>query len=230
MNIAALFALIAAGVVGWWLFARQLTAKPWEKKQSESDNEYGASGLAFAPARVGLWLFLAVITSFFGLLISAYGMRIQFWDWRPLAQPTLLWINTGLLIASSSAYQWTRGASKRADENGVKTGLIAAGVLAFAFLTGQLLAWQQLNASGQFAASNAAIAFFYLFTGLHGLHLLGGLAVWGKTTVRIWLGEAELSELRLSIELCSIYWHFLLLVWLVLFGVLLSQCVTNVCA
>jgi cytochrome c oxidase subunit 3 len=53
--------------------------------------------------------------------------------------------------------------------------------------------------------------------------------VWGKTIIRIWRDATELGELRLSIELCSIYWHFLLLVWLVLFGVLLSQCATNVC-
>lgn len=229
MNIAALFALVAVGIFGWWVFARQLTAKPWEKKQSASDNEYDAAELTLAPARVGLWLFLAVITSFFGLLISAYGMRIQFWDWRPLAQPSLLWLNTAMLIASSAAFQWTRKRAKRGDAKGVKAGLLASGLFAFAFLAGQLLAWQQLNASGQFAASDAAIAFFYLFTGLHGLHLLGGLFVWGKTTVRIWLGAAGLSELRLSIELCSVYWHFLLLVWLVLFGVLLSQCATNVC-
>ena len=229
MNIAALFALVVVGITGWWLFARQLTAKPWEAKQRESDSSYDPAGRMLAPARIGLWLFLAVITSFFGLLISAYGMRIQFWDWRPLAQPNLLWLNTALLIVSSSAFQWTRGAAKRGDTNRVKAGLIAAGLFAFAFLAGQLLAWQQLNASGLFAASNAAIAFFYLFTGLHGLHLLGGLAVLGKTTVRLCLRAARLSELRLSIELCSVYWHFLLVVWLVLFGVLLSQCVTNVC-
>jgi len=229
MNIAALFALVAVGIVGWWVLARQLTAKPWEQQQSEFDNEYGAAGLALAPARVGLWLLLAVIASFFGLLISAYGMRIQFWDWRPLAQPNLLWLNTALLIASSLAFQRTRGAAKRRQVTGVKAGLIAAGVFAIAFLAGQLLAWQQLNASGQFAASNAAVAFFYLFTGLHGLHLVGGLVVWGRTLMEIRPDAARLGELQLRIELCSVYWHFLLLVWLVLFGVLLSQCATNVC-
>lgn len=230
MSIAALFVLVVVGIAGWWLFARQLTAKPWEKKQSESDNEYGGgSALTLAPARVGLWLLLAVITSFFGLMISAYSMRMQFSDWRPLAQPNLLWLNTAMLIVSSVAFQWTRVAAKRGDANSVKTGLVASGLFAFAFLAGQLLVWRQLNASGQYLASNAASAFFYLFTGLHGLHLLGGLYVWGKTTARMWRGASKLSAVRLSIELCTVYWHFLLLVWLVLFGVLLSQCPTNVC-
>lgn len=222
MSISILFALLAAGIVGWWLFARQLTAKPWEKEQSLIDNQYGAAGITVAPARVGLWMLLAVITSFFGLFISAYGMRMMMTDWRPLAEPSLLWANTFMLILSSLAFQWTAAAAERGDAPRVKLGLVAAGSLAFAFLAGQLLAWQQLNESGQFLSSNAANAFFYLLTGVHGLHLLGGLSVWGRTTVVMWRGGSELGQVRLSVELCAMYWHYLLLVWLVLFGLLLA--------
>lgn len=222
MSIAALFALVAAGIAGWWLLARQLTAKPWEKEQIESDNDASGAALALAPARVGLWLLLAVITSFFGLLISAYGMRMELADWQPVAVPDLLWLNTAMLIASSVAFQWTRWAVGRGNAEGVIAGLALSGLLALAFLAGQVLAWQQLNASGQFLASNAASAFFYLLTGLHGMHLVGGLAVWGRTTARIWRARSRLDEVRLSIELCAVYWHFLLLVWLVLFAVLVS--------
>jgi cytochrome c oxidase subunit 3 len=71
-------------------------------------------------------------------------------------------------------------------------------------------------------ASNPATAFFYLLTGVHGLHLLGGLFVWGKTIVRMAQGGVELIDLRLSVELCTVYWHYLLLVWLVLFTLLLA--------
>ena len=92
-------------------------------------------------------------------------------------------------------------------------GLIAGGVFAVAFLVGQLLAWQQLNAAGYFLAANPANAFFYLITGVHGLHLLGGLVALGRTTAKVWRG-VEVSQVRLSVELCAIYWHFLLLVWL----------------
>ncbi|MBI2960528.1 MAG: cytochrome c oxidase subunit 3 [Betaproteobacteria bacterium] len=222
MSVAALFALVAVGIVGWWLFARQLTAKPWEKRQIESDNASGGAALALPAARVGLWLLLAVMTSFFGLLISAYGMRMELADWRPLAVPDLLWANTAMLLASSAAFQWTRWAVARGHAEGVAAGLVLSGLFAFAFLAGQVLAWQQLHASGQFLASNAAAAFFYLLTGLHGLHLAGGLAVWGRTTARIWRIRARLEDVRLSIELCALYWHFLLAVWLVLFAVLMS--------
>jgi cytochrome c oxidase subunit III len=68
--------------------------------------------------------------------------------------------------------------------------------------------------------SNPAVAFFYVLTAVHGLHLLGGLLVWGRTLSRVWQG-VELIELRLSVALCSVYWHYLLIVWLVLFTLLL---------
>ena len=99
------------------------------------------------------------------------------------------------------------------------TGLLAGGVSAVTFLIGQLLAWQQLRGAGYVLAGNPANSFFYLITGLHGLHLLGGLIALGRTTARAFSGLA-LPKLRLSIELCTMYWHFLLLVWLILLGLL----------
>lgn len=218
-----MFVLVGAGIAGWWLFARRLTAKPWEQKQGATDNDFDGATLAFAPARVGLWLFLAVVTSFFGLLISAYGMRMELADWRPLPVPELLWVNTAMLVLSSAAFQWTRRAARTGDADGLKPGLIASGAFAFAFLAGQLLVWRQLNASEQFPAGSIAIAFFYLLTGIHGLHLLGGLVAWGRTTAGIWRGGTKPGEVRASIELCAVYWHFMLVVWLVLFALLLSR-------
>jgi cytochrome c oxidase subunit 3 len=105
--------------------------------------------------------------------------------------------------------------------DGVRNGLIAGGLFSFSFLAGQLWAWQQLNAAGYFLAANPANAFFYLLTALHGLHLLGGLWVWGKTTAKLRPG-VEVGAVRLSVELCAVYWHYLLLVWLVLFALLLD--------
>jgi len=148
-------------------------------------------------------------------------MRMMGADWAAVAPPRVLWLNTGVLILASVAMHWTRTAAQRGHLEGVKNGLIAAGVFSFTFLAGQLWAWQQLNASGYFVAANPANAFFYLLTALHGMHLLGGLWVWGKTTAKVWRG-VELGKIRLSVELCTVYWHYLLLVWLVLFALVLS--------
>ena len=99
--------------------------------------------------------------------------------------------------------------------------MLAGGIFAVAFLAGQLLAWRQLQAAGYYAAGNPATAFFYLLTAVHGLHLLGGLFVWGRVVARTWGRDATVGAARLSVELCTVYWHYLLVVWLVLFGLLL---------
>jgi cytochrome c oxidase subunit 3 len=165
-----------------------------------------------------LGVFLAVVSSLFALFISAYFMRMHLADWRPLPVPGLLWFNTGVLIVSSAALQWALVAARRGRVDRVRTGLFAAGAFALAFLAGQLLAWQRLIGAGYFLETNPANAFFYLLTGVHGLHLLGGLGAWGETTVKVWRG----FDVGLSVQLCTVYWHFLLVVWLVLFGLMLS--------
>jgi cytochrome c oxidase subunit 3 len=134
----------------------------------------------------------------------------------------VLWLNTVTLILSSAGMQLARAGARGAQPGRVRVGLLLGGVFALAFLAGQLWAWDQLKASGYFVTGNPATAFFYLLTGVHGLHLLGGLIVWGKTVARMTRAGVELIDIRLSVELCTVYWHFLLLVWLVLFAVLLS--------
>jgi cytochrome c oxidase subunit 3 len=223
VSLTVAFLALLAGVVVWGLLARKLTAKPWERSAAPEEIEVGSTA-GLPPAKIGLWVLLAVVTSLFGLFISAYWMRMEHahGDWTPFAVPQQLWVNTALLVLSSAAMEWARGAARRAQMDHLRTALTAGGVLAWAFLAGQLLAWRQLSASGYFVASNPAVAFFYLLTAVHGLHLLGGLVVWGKTVVRMARAGVELLDLRLSVELCTVYWHYLLLVWLVLFAVLLS--------
>ena len=211
-------AVIMAAVV-WWLLRQTLNVEPWVEQRSLT-NDHGADGLSLPPEKVGLGVFLAVATSLFALSISAYLMRRDGADWRPLAQPMVLWFNTAMLIFGSVFFQRARNAAKLEQPDGVRLGLLAGGAFTFVFLAGQLWAWQQLNAAGYYLTTNPANAFFYLLTALHALHLLGGLWVWAKTTVKVQRGAA-VHDVRLSVELCTVYWHFLLVVWLVLFGLLL---------
>src|SRR2546422_7253921 len=74
---------------------------------------------------------------------------------------------------------------------------------------------------GLFRRNEPCDRFFYLITGLHGLHLLGGLVAWGRTFTRVW-GDFDVARIRHSVELCTLYWHYLLGIWLVLFGLLFS--------
>jgi cytochrome c oxidase subunit 3 len=213
-----LFMAGIAAIAGWWLSQQRLGAKPWLEEGVMVDlREESTSSLP--AAKIGLGVFLAVVGSLFALFISAYSMRMNMVDWRALPLPRLLWFNTGVLVLSSVALQWAHMAARRNEIDGVIVGLCAGGASAVIFLVGQLLAWRQLNVAGYFLASNPANSFFYLITAVHGLHLMGGLAALGRTTAKLWRG-AEVTQVRLSAELCAIYWHFLLLVWLVLLALL----------
>jgi cytochrome c oxidase subunit 3 len=207
-----------AAIAGWWLSQQRLASKPWLEEGVLVDFR-GDNASSLPPAKIGLGVFLAVVGSLFALFISAYSMRMGMVDWRALPVPKLLWFNTGVLITSSIALQWAYMAARRNDMDGVIIGLLAGAASAVIFLVGQLLAWQQLKVAGYFVASNPANSFFYLITAVHGLHLMGGLVALGRTTAKVWRG-AKMIQVRLSVELCAIYWHFLLLVWLVLLGLL----------
>jgi len=218
MSAIILFMAGIATIAGWWLSQQRLAAKPWLEEGVIADwREENPSSVP--TAKIGLGVFLAVVGSLFALFISAYSMRMNMVDWRALPVPKLLWFNTGVLVTSSIALQWAHSAARRDDLDNVIVGLVGGGVSAVVFLVGQLLAWQQLRAAGYFVASNPANSFFYMITAAHGLHLMGGLVALWRTTAKVWRG-AEMAQVRLSVELCTIYWHFLLLVWLVLLGLL----------
>ena len=197
---------------------RTLSTKPWAAERGYVSNSHRLSP---PNAKVFLSVFLGVVSAVFGLLTAAYFIRMAYADWQSIPVPALLWLNTAILILSSGMLQWARNAAARGGTaDGVRPGLLAGGVLAFAFLIGQYFVWRQLESLGYFVDSNPSNSFFYLITGLHGLHLAGGLIAWLRASFRLWRG-ADLARIRMSVELCTVYWHFLLLVWLVMFGLLL---------
>ena len=153
------------------------------------------------------------------MLTVSYYVRMELPDWTPLSDPAQLWLNTALLVVSSILFQWARNLVTKGQDKYLIAALVGAGVFAVLFIAGQLVVWNGLQSAGYFVASNPANSFFYLLTGLHALHLLGGLWVWSKSLIRL-LTVGESQDLRLSIELCTLYWHFLLIVWLVMFAIL----------
>ena len=217
MGSILFFLSILAIIATWWLSRQGLASKPWL--------EQGAVGtlqelppVPPAAAKVGLGVLLAVIGSFFALFISAYAMRMQLPDWRTLPLPPILWLNTAMLVASSLALHGARAATHRGEAAELKLSLLAASVSSLAFLAGQLVAWRQLTGEGYPLTANPANDFFYVLTGAHGLHLLGGLAALALITAKAWRRRMTEKQ-RLSVELCATYWHFLLVVWLVLLSI-----------
>jgi cytochrome c oxidase subunit 3 len=228
MSLTVAYAALATGVIVWALLVSKLRVKPWE---AQATVPAGAGFDSLAPKRIGLWIFLAVITSLFCLFISAYYMRMgshgghgthDAGNWSAIRDPGILWLNTIVLIVGSVAMQSARASITRGQVEPTRVRLFAAGLLTAGFLIGQMVAWRQLRLSEVFSPQNPAVAFFYVLTAVHGLHLLGGLFVWTRTLARSLKKDIEPIDLRLSVELTTVYWHYLLLVWLGVFAVLLS--------
>ncbi|TPK73061.1 cytochrome-c oxidase [Mesorhizobium sp. B2-4-15] len=226
MSVIIVFLFVVAGFAGWWLSHQGLMSKPW-LEQGLAGDVVALNRSTLPTAKIGLGVFLAVVGCLFALFTSAYFMRMAVPDWQPLPLPRLLWLNTGVLVLSSIALQCTSVAARRGQIDTVRLGLATAGLTALAFLIGQLMAWRQLTADGYLLASNPANSFFYLITGIHGLHILGGLVGLGRTTTSAWTG-ARPERVRLGVELCAMYWHFLLFVWLAIFALLAGWAATFV--
>jgi cytochrome c oxidase subunit 3 len=200
-------------------FLSKITAKPWEHA-GEIEGWQGAFENGYPANRTGLMLFLAVISSMFLLFMISYYTRSQFPDWEVLADPRILWVNTVLLVLASVALQVASHAAKQNKTSSMRYSLIAGGVLTLAFIAGQLIAWDQMVTAGYYARNNPAYAFFYLFTGIHALHLLGGM--WFLASLGFKVNQTGKGEQVLqSVTLCTTYWHYLLIVWLALFTLLL---------
>ncbi len=194
--------------------------KSWKPAEGLIDRRQDRLGLTLVNEKFGLRVFLAVATSLFFLLIVAYTVRMGFVDWRALTDPKLLWVNTVMLVLSDSGFQFAKVATRRNTLKNVNIGLLSGGLFALFFLVGQVLVWNQLRTSGVYLENNPANSFFYLITGVHGLHLIGGMFAWGKVCIKLFR-SSSVDQLRLSVELLTLYWHFLLVVWLIMFVMML---------
>ncbi len=187
----------------------------------------------------GVWLLLTVISMLFFLFLIALIARAQLPDWRilngpgaPLANLLPLWLNTGLLAGACVSMQRALRAARRDDHATCRHSFLLAGLFALGFLTGQWMVWERFIQTGFSVHGNPANSFFFLLTGMHGLHLLGGLLAWlaiagrvitGLTTAPAGSGPTgqatpvPIAHHALAIELCARYWHFLFVLWLALF-------------
>jgi len=197
---------------------RNLADKPWQRKGIigglKPEGAFDA-----APQKVALGFFLIVATILFSLFGVSYFIRMELSDWRPVSEPAQLWLNTGLLALSSLLLQLACNKVKRGEARNVFSLYLAGGLVAFLIIVAQLPVLNGLQGAGLYLATHPAASFYYLLTGLHAIHVLGGLWVWSRTSIRL-LSGAGPGEVRLSIELCTLYWHFLLLVWLLMFAIL----------
>ena len=186
------------------------------------DGDSGDFGSSFpiSKGQVGLAILLTAIIMLFAGLTSAYIVLRGVPTWQNIELPSLLWPNTAILVLSSLAIELSRRAIRRNDLQSMRRWLAVGGLLGLGFLIGQLAAWRQLVSAGVYLPSTLQSSFFYILTGLHGLHLFGGIIA--LTIVLVMALKNRLSAFRYEpLKLCATYWHVMDVLWIYLFSLLL---------
>ena len=200
------------------LFA-PLTEKPWEKDQAAIDSYHQGRTFNISTQTSAVIVIFGVSTVLFSLIFMGYLYSVpQEQDTRFLLRPNLLWFNTLVLFFVTYYFSKITNDLKKNNPTRIKKNLILVGALSYLFLFGQTFFWFQLMKSGKFVSTNSYFSSFYFFTALHGLHLLGGLFFWGKVCSKtLKLKQDEIINQKKSIDALSLYWTFLLIVWLLFF-------------
>ncbi len=164
---------------------------------------------ADAAARLGIWLFIAPLAMFFLSIVSAYLVRSGIaGGFGSFPLPRIVWFNTAVLLTSGAAAETARRTSR-----GARRWLAAALLLGLVFLAGQLAAWRQLMTQGIGVGTTPFGSYFYLMTGAHALHLLGGLIA--LTAAAAWPAAGPAADRRgRVVPGAVIYWHFMNAVWI----------------
>ncbi|MEO8026855.1 MAG: cytochrome c oxidase subunit 3 [Bryobacteraceae bacterium] len=162
------------------------------------------------------------IFAFFAALVVAFVWRSQTRDyWTPVELPSLLWVSSGVILISSVAAEFARRYLRRGLKTLYRRWLGITAVLGIAFLTLQVASWKQLADEGAFVVENPHASFYYIFTGLHGGHLVLGLSALLLFTWRAWRTDGPIKR-REWIASTIYYWHFMGALWIGLFVVLLE--------
>jgi cytochrome c oxidase subunit 3 len=178
------------------------------------------------PTRTGIWVGLAAIAMSFAALTSALYVRegSGYADWTHISLPPILWLNTLALVLSSITLERARrrvAAFMRGEESTRSLATLclnATMVLGLVFVVGQYFAWLQLRSKGLYLPTNPNSSFFYVLTGVHLIHVLGGLG--GLTRVIVKFRSTALPLRRSTMDASSYYWHFMGLLWIYLLFIL----------
>ncbi len=177
--------------------------------------------LAMHPKKFALWLFIVSIIMLFAALTSAYIVKQADGNWLSFKLPGIFAVNTGIIALSSLTMHLAYLAAKKDLLERIKWWLLTTVILGLLFLVGQYISWVELVKNNVYFVSNyASGSFIYVFTGLHGLHLISGiifLLITFISSIRLKIHSKKLVQIEMSMT----YWHFLGGLWLYLYLFLL---------
>jgi cytochrome c oxidase subunit III len=178
------------------------------------------SSFPISRAQLATWVLLTAVTMLFAGLSSAYFVLHGLPQWQNITVPPLVWANTVVLFASSVALEFARSAVRKDQLGAVKQWLAVSGALGSAFLAGQVLVWRQLVNAGVYLSTTLHSSFFYVLTGAHALHLAGGMIGLMVVLQRAFTNRVTATNHE-SLRVFALYWHFMDVVWIYCFLLLL---------
>jgi cytochrome c oxidase subunit 3 len=182
------------------------------KRRSPGNSSARKYAIAIALAMVAILMFFMAMVAAFLVLRTTSG------KWVTFHVPSLLWINTLILLASSATLELARKRLATSDENGFKKLWMVTTVLGVAFVLGQVVAWRELVTAGIYAITTLAAGFFYVFTAAHAVHLFGGICALLYVGLRKFR-QSEMTRVAAA-EVTSYYWHFMDGLWVFLLALL----------
>ena len=170
---------------------------------------------------LGMFLFIASEAMLFGSFFAAYffvrvvNPSAEPWPPEPFHLPVFVaGVNTAILLTSSFTMHWSLQSIKRGNRAGMKAGLVLTFAMGLAFLLTQMIEYAHVGFN---TGDHAFASVFFGLTGLHGAHVLVGLTLLGMATVRAFRGHFT-AEHHHGVELPGIYWHFVDLMWIVVYA------------
>jgi cytochrome c oxidase subunit 3 len=180
-----------------------------------------ATASPISNARLAIALFLAFESMFFAALIAAYLVfRLRTAVWPPFDLPRLplavTWVNTGVLALSAYTMRRARSAQRTGQRDVLARALGTTAVLGTLFLAVQGTEWARLVGHGLTLSTGMYGATFYTLIGCHGLHVLAAV-VWLLVVLARAQRHRFAAPIRVPLELCAIYWFYVVALWAVLF-------------
>jgi cytochrome c oxidase subunit 3 len=172
--------------------------------------------------KFALWAAMASISMMFAAFLSAYIVKQASGNWLEFSMPGTFYLSTILVICMSVVLHKTSGYLASARANLYKWGLLAAGMIAVLFIISQYYSWTALAEKGIDLKGNVSGSFLYLITGIHVLHVLGGVVALLISVLYAYLYPFSNQQTkRQKFDLVVNYWHFVDGLWIVLFLFLL---------
>jgi cytochrome c oxidase subunit III len=185
---------------------------------NSGDGRRGVPGAGLLAMR---FLLLSISMLFVTIGVAYYERAKAPAHWQHIQVPPLLWLSTALILASTWTLELARGAFERKNSFRYARWLELTVAIGVAFLASQVFALRQLAAQGIYLPRNPHSSLFYVLTGVHGVHLLGGVVALMylliKATVRPEIVLFDFRRQRGRAAVTALYWHFLAGIWLCLF-------------